>query len=100
MKFETGDHIEIDGTCLQGEIDIGYAKLVRVFGEPDEGDAYKVDAQWCIQFDDGTVATVYNYKNGKNYNGHAGMRTDLITNWHIGGQGPEAVHLVKRALGL
>lgn len=86
------------GTCLQGYIDADYATLVRVFGRPSRGDGYKVDAEWCIRFDDGTIATVYNYKDGKNYLGRNGMPKTKIRDWHIGGTSKAAVERVHAAL--
>jgi hypothetical protein len=103
LKFRThndkkGD-IDVNGTCCQGEIDISYKKLVKVFGEPEESDGYKVDAEWSIQFEDGEVATIYNYKDGKNYNGDSGKKTEKITEWHIGGNKKIVVERIKKILG-
>ena len=41
------------GTSLRGYVDTSYANLVPLFGEPDEGDEYKVDAEWTLYFADG-----------------------------------------------
>ena len=87
MKFKTHNDkpINIGGTHLQGEIIVSYAELVKIFGKPDKGDDYKIDAEWNLEFEDGTIATIYNYKNGKNYCGRSGMAKSKITEWHIGG---------------
>lgn len=86
------------GTCLQGYVDISYEKLVNAFGEPEEGDGYKTDAEWVLRFEDSTVATIYNYKDGVNYNGpEEGIPTELIEDWHIGGVSKIAV---QRVLGV
>lgn len=81
--------ISPDGTSLAGECqpDTTYADLVAIFGEPGTGDEDKVDAEWDIKFDDGLIATIYNYKTGKNYLGEEGLSTDLLRgdDWHIGG---------------
>lgn len=89
------NNINISGTSLMGEIDCSYALLKRLFGEPCEGDEYKIDAQWCLKFPCGTIATIYNYKTGKNYNGREGQATSRIRDWHIGGHSEKAVELVK-----
>ena len=95
--------ISVNGSHLMGECeaDTTYADLLALFGKPEDGDAYKVDAEWVLQFDDGKIATIYNYKTGKNYCGDEGKETaDLCgDDWHIGGQDPivvERVHLIIR----
>lgn len=82
------------GGSLQGRINITYAELKKVLGLPHEGDDYKVDAEWSINFNNGINATIYNYKDGKNYNGKSGLPKTKITDWHIGGESEEAVKLV------
>lgn len=77
--------------CLQGYIKISYSKLVEAFGEPTEGDAYKVDAEWIIEFATGEIGTIYNYKNGKNYCDGNGLATENIVDWHIGGSSDAVV---------
>lgn len=91
--------IDIQYTSYQGEFIATYRDLVACFGTPsDDGDGYKVDANWVIGFPDGTVATVYNYKNGVNYNGAEGTPTVDLTDWHIGGHSTKAVEWVHKAL--
>jgi len=100
MKFKTHNEnfIDINGTSLVGEIKANYGDLKAIFGAPTDGDGYKVDAEWEVEFENGTVATIYNWKNGKNYNGASGTAKTKITDWHIGGNDQEAVSLVKQAL--
>ena len=72
------------GGCLNGHVTVSHAKLVDLLGEPDiDGD--KVDAEWAVSFKGKTFA-IYNYKTGKNYLGAEGLKTEDITNWHIGGE--------------
>jgi hypothetical protein len=102
MKFKTHntgvDFNKLNGTCLQGYVDANYADLCEKFGEPTDSDGYKVDAEWLIEFADGTVATIYNYKDGKNYCGEEGLDVEDITDWHIGGKSKNALWLVEAAL--
>lgn len=100
MNFRTHNDcdIDIDGTHLQGYVNATYDKLLDVFGLPLDGDGYKVDAEWGIRFDDGTVASIYNWKNGKNYCGPEGLDVDQITEWHVGGLFKESVRLVQQVL--
>lgn len=88
------------GSCLQGRIEETYARLVEVFGEPNcDGDEYKVQKEWVIEFDDGTIATIYDYKEGDAYNGEGqGTHYTRVTDWHIGGRNQRAVLLVNEAL--
>ena len=81
------------GSSLCGYIDISHAELVEAFGESGPTDDYKVDAEWWIT--DGTrVATLYNYKDGPNYNDGAGS-VESIRDWHIGGFNENAVQLLR-----
>ena len=100
MKFNKT--IEANGTHLQGNVGATYQELVEVFGEPirheSDGTTHmsnKVDAEWRISFEDGTVATIYNYKNGLNYLGAEGKRVSEISMWNVGGYDERAVTLVN-----
>lgn len=87
------------GTCLQGYVTTPYKKLVEVFGPPNGlGDEYKVDAEWVLRNEEGTIVTIYNYKDGQNYLGEEGTPTDKIIYWHIGGKGKAAVVAVAKIL--
>lgn len=88
-----------EGSGLVGMIRADYKTLCEVFGkEHSDGDGYKIDAHWDLEFSDGTVATIYNYKDGKNYLGAEGKAKQNITEWHVGGYGDEAYTLVTRFL--
>jgi major membrane immunogen (membrane-anchored lipoprotein) len=96
MKVNDKD-INVNCTSLQGYINCTYDDLTATLGYPleDGFDDYKSDAEWTIEFDDGTVATVYNYKNGKNYLGDEGTDVCYIEQWHIGGRDETAVQKVQ-----
>ncbi len=84
----------VGGTFLRGYIKASYENLVTVFGEPHDpnGDNYKTDVEWAFEFADGTIATLYNWKNGKNYLGEAeGLELDDIYEWNVGGNSDKAV---------
>jgi len=105
MEFYTHNDkkIAVGGTHLQGEVGATYDELIEMFGEPTESDGYKVDAEWEIEFknpnsDTPVIATIYNWKNGKNYLGCEGTNVENITNWHIGGFNQDAVLFVKQVL--
>ena len=84
----------VGGTFLRGYIKASYEQLVKTFGEPHDpdGDNYKTDVEWAFEFADGTIATLYNWKNGKNYLGEAeGLELNDIYEWHVGGFSDKAV---------
>jgi hypothetical protein len=100
MKFTTHNdaNISTGGTHLQGYLQANYADLVKVFGQPFGGDNHKTDAEWEVCFEDGTRATIYNWKNGKNYCGEDGLEVQKIKEWNIGGFNQDAVDRVLKAL--
>lgn len=84
------------GTCLEGEITADYSVLLSKLGPPGESfDNYKTDAEWIIEFEDGSVATIYNWKDGKNYLGEGGLDLCDIKEWHVGGRSKEVVAWVN-----
>ena len=96
MKVILSNAADVNGTCLQGEINMSFALLVKVLGLPNsKGDGYKVDAEWDGTID-GQVFTIYNYKDGKNYCGDMGEAIEDIKDWHIGGRTREVVVLLTQ----
>jgi len=86
IQFETAPHGSLNGTCLQGYVETTYDELVNVFGNPTELQGDKVTVEWIIQFSDGTVASIYDWKLQK---------TPMqVYKWHIGGRSQRAVDLV------
>ena len=83
----------VGGTSLQGYIKAPYEKLLEVFGAPNSKlcDNYKTDVEWAFEFADGTIATLYNWKNGKNYLGDEGLELNDIYEWNVGGFNDKAV---------
>lgn len=78
----------VNGSSLRGYINASYSDLVEAFGEPkSDTDEYKTDVEWILVFNDDVVATIYNYKDGKNYCGANGLNVEDIREWHVGGKG-------------
>jgi hypothetical protein len=72
------------GTSLAGYIKVSYKNIVELFGKPNStGDDYKIDAEWEFTMNK-KVMTIYNWKDGKNYNKEHGLKVSQITDWHIG----------------
>ena len=83
---------EVDGTHLVGYVETTFAELVKTFGEPHYGESGdgKTTAEWALQFYDGTIATIYDWKEPKT--------PKKKYDWHIGGHTDYAVVFVKLAL--
>lgn len=92
------DKLDASGTSLMGYVDASFQELMAVFGEPFNGDGYKVDAEWVLETPYG-VATIYNYKDGINYNGPSGTPREQIRDWHIGGHSAKVVRFIHEKLG-
>jgi hypothetical protein len=78
MKFSTNANANM--TSLKGEFPITFAELVEIFGAPKYGpnaDRDKTTCEWALAFEDGTVATIYDYKTPFTPMGEY--------EWHIGG---------------
>ncbi len=88
MKFTQADWEVVNGTSLQGYINATYDQLVERFGQP-EGGGDKTTVEWMLQFEDGTVATIYDWK--------VDETPTYMYNWHIGGKNNTAVTRVTQA---
>ena len=90
-SFTQTDINDLNGSHLQGVVRAGYHALVSVFGEPTRFDNDdKVTVEWAIEFDDGTVASIYDWKEW--------VEAEAVTQWHVGGFSPKAVARVEEAL--
>ena len=107
MIFKTTG-VDINGTHLQGYVLARYSDLVKIFGEPQEADGYKVSSEWEIEFADGTVASIYDYKETSLYDrDYPSPKNFRIAadkgkgfEWHIGGHNKAAVARVYDALNI
>ena len=89
-KIDVEDYIT--GTCYQGIVATSYNALVQVFGEPNcSGDGYKTHCEWHLMFDNGTVATLYDWKEDF-------FEESKVIDWHIGGRNKDAVEAIVNAL--
>lgn len=81
---------------LKGYVTTTFAHIKSVLGDPIYGptnDPYdKVSCEWIITFQDGTTASVYDYKTGKTPMGEY--------SWHIGGNSSKAVEYISHLLGV
>lgn len=90
------DPMATNMTHMVGVVYPSYDQLVRLFGPPtSNGDPFKTDAMWDVEFSDGTVATIYNWKNGPAF---GGPPVEQIKTWNVGGHGPKALTRVRSAV--
>ena len=80
----------INCSSLVGYVKATYAELVKELGAPDI-DMDKSTAHWTVEAPDGTVATIYDYKEYTTPMGEY--------RWHIGGHDKKALLLVEFILG-
>ena len=85
------------GTSLQGYVEATRSFLELLLGEPTEyGEGDKVTTEWAVEFDNGVIATIYDWKRYE----MGAPEMDEVIEWHIGGNGNEAVYQVCELLGL
>lgn len=79
-KVYTEDELYKDsidsGTSLKGYVRTTFKNIVNIIGEPTCYPDEKVNVEWVIKFNDGRVATLYDY--------YQDGRTAGNFNWHIG----------------
>jgi hypothetical protein len=95
MNFTITTDTEVaDGTALRGYVKGTLETLIKKLGEPirDHSGDGKVTCEWILQFDEDTVATIYDWKLSEIPSG------DYL--WHIGGKGHRVVEKVGFVLGL
>jgi hypothetical protein len=89
-QVKTTDNISaLNGTSLQGYVLTTYDTLVELFGE-GIGPGDKTTAEWVLEFDDGTVATIYDWKEYETPMG--------LYRWHVGGKQRTVVAMVEDVL--
>ncbi len=91
MQFEnvSGNWDFATGTSLKGNVNTSFERLCEVFGDPTYG-GDKTQAEWVLLFEDGTVATIYDWKES--------VPVQYVTDWHIGGKTNAVEELVNEAL--
>ena len=95
MGYTLSPGIISDGTSLQGYVTTTLDTLIGTFGEPERfGAEDKVTVEFTILFDNGTVATIYDWKRYED----GTPSLDEVYEYHVGGHNLEAVALVKQAL--
>lgn len=97
MKYEVQEDFDrVCGTSLKGHITALYSTLVAMFGEPMQGDGYKTQAEWVVEFydeeeDEYVIATIYDWK-------QYDRKPQQVIDWNVGGFKPSAVTLLQKAI--
>lgn len=90
--FQTGPSINANGTSLKGKLVSTREELTKVFGKPEfYGEGNKITVEWKIKFDNGLIATIYDWKR---YEKGLPSENELYE-WHIGGMSYDVVSLVR-----
>lgn len=81
-----------NGTSFKGYLPSTLKNLVDIFGEPFDGDGDKTNFEWAIRFDDGTIATIYDWKST-----FSPLEDEKVV-WHVGGFRGEAIDKVDEII--
>lgn len=96
MKYQQTDTSKSNGSHLQGYVESTFDEIIEIFGSPKHGpDAFyldKVTCEWVLEFEDGTIATIYDWKMCETpYNKYY---------WHIGGFDQKSVDLIQEIVAI
>ena len=75
MDFKLNNKANAGGTSLQGYATASPADVIKLFGEAEDGDGYKVSHEWTFQAVEkpNVIFTLYNWKNTNLYDGGFGV---------------------------
>ena len=89
MEFKRVDEKKLLMSGYKGEFFASYNSLIEALGESTGPSSDgKCQAEWSIEFEDGTLASIYDWKENK--------PVEEVTEWHIGGFSKRAVELVVK----
>ena len=77
-----------------------YIRLCELFGTPMSGRDDKSSCNWVLEFEDGLIATIYDYKSSKKYLGEDGLSVNDMKSWHIGGHDEVVFNRVQKILDM
>ena len=77
-----------------------YTRLCELFGTPMMGRDNKSFCNWVLEFEDGLIATIYDYKSSKKYLGEDGLSVNDMKSWHIGGHDEVVFNRVQKILDM
>lgn len=98
MKFETvKSYADYSGGHLVGYFNATRREIESIFGAPtytDNSESEKVTVEWVVKFEDGTYATIYDWKRYE----EGTPKMDEVYEWHIGGNDLNSARLVSEAM--
>lgn len=97
MTFTHGTDEDVFMTHLIGGVQTTRRVLEKAFGAPTHSDPSgdgKVTTEWILKFEDGTVATIYDWKRYE----MGAPALDEREDWHIGGRDMAASNAVLAVL--
>lgn len=89
----TNDIIKANGTILLGYITSPYEVLCEKLGDPNRrpSEDGKVTCEWIIDFEDGSIGTIYTWKTGENL--------AIQYEWSVGGRGTNILEKISKLIG-
>jgi len=88
--FKLNNNADVNGTNLRGHIDLDFNKMAELFGQPIDGDDYKVSGEWVFSDSLGNTFTVYDWKctnlYDSNYPSVAEFRASGVNTYNVGGK--------------
>lgn len=88
MNYKKATTKDTVGTSFKGDLKTTYNILIDTFGKPHETDLDKIQAEWRFKFEDGTVATIYDWKEYE-------TPINNVTDWHVGGNSKKAAFYIN-----
>ena len=90
---------DFGGGSGQGSIESSYDNLVKLFGEPMEGDDYKVSMEWSAIDNNGNIVSIYDWKSTNLYDDELPDPSHLkgleSFSWNIGAKNEQdAINLI------
>lgn len=90
--FHCDSEVDIGGTCYIGTFKAAPPALKRAFGQPKPGDGEKVYGEYSFTGPEGSVFTLYDWKEGLDPWGYAASM-----HLHVGGNGVARTYLTDFA---
>lgn len=93
-KFKIVNWFKAAGTSFAADFNCSYSVLRELFGEPTNGDDYKISTEWILTDQNGEVVTIYDWKETNLYDQDQlsveDFRAKKISCWHVGAHKSEA----------